>query len=215
MGKLDIIIGPMYAGKTTRLIEIYKRYKLCNIPVFVINHSSDKRYGQTDLHNHENVTIPCVQCSDSLSDLNKSHRSQLENAKVILINEAQFFEDLFVWVKALVEKRVNSPDVYIFGLDADSERREFGQILSLIPLCDSVTKLNAICVDCRDGTPGIFSYRIVENDEQKFIGGVESYKALCRKCYNSQTSKVVSNKKADIYCDVEDVVVYNNIRAKF
>jgi len=39
------------------------------------------------------------------------------------------------------------------------------------------------------GTPGIFSYRIVENDDQKFIGGVESYKVLCRKCYNSQTPK--------------------------
>ena len=220
MGKLEIIIGPMYAGKTTRLIEIYKRHKLCDIPIVVINHSSDKRYGPTDLHNHENVTIPCIQCSDNLSELNDTHKEQIEKAKIILVNEAQFFKDLYVWVKTLVEKPTNSPDVYLFGLDADSERKEFGQVLSLIPLCDSVTKLSAICVDCKDGTPAIFSYRTAPDGAQKLIGGMESYKALCRKCYNASTKtqpvcKPTVDNSYSYAGDLEDVVVFtNNARAK-
>ena len=217
MGKLEIVIGPMYAGKTTRLIEIYNRYKICNISTIVVNHSSDKRYGLSDLHSHQKVKIPCIECSDKLSKLYETHSATVKDAKVILINEAQFFTDLHEWVKNIVETK--DVDVYLFGLDADYERKEFGQIVSLIPLCDSVTKLNAMCLDCKNGTPAIFTFRTAPAVSQKFIGGKESYKALCRKCYNGQKSQEapakqvpVSDKEYVPYVDVEDMVVYNSIR---
>ena len=85
MGKLEIVIGPMYAGKTTRLIEIYNRYKICNISTIVVNHSSDKRYGLSDLHSHQKVKIPCIECSDNLSKLYETHDATVKNAKVIKI----------------------------------------------------------------------------------------------------------------------------------
>ena len=57
---LELIIGPMFSGKTSRLVDIYKQCKFCNIPVSVINHSIDERYHDTMLSTHDKVMIPCI-----------------------------------------------------------------------------------------------------------------------------------------------------------
>ena len=65
---LEIIIGPMFSGKTSKLLEIYKQCKFCNIPVSVINHSSDIRYHETMLSSHDKQMIPCIQ-SNLINDI--------------------------------------------------------------------------------------------------------------------------------------------------
>jgi thymidine kinase len=72
--------------------------------------------------------------------------------------------------------------VYICGLDGDFERKKFGQMLDLIPLCDKVTKLTSICSKCKNGTPGIFSMRLTKEIEQTVVGS-ENYIPVCRTCY--------------------------------
>ena len=96
---------------------------------------------------------------------------------VIIIEEAQFFEDLKVFVELSL---MNNKTIYVAGLDGDSFMKPFGQILDLIPLCDSIKKLSALCVICKDGTPANFTKRIVENQEQKLIGSFESFIPVCR-----------------------------------
>jgi thymidine kinase len=109
---------------------------------------------------------------------------------VILINEGQFFPDLFEFVNSLLLERKK---VYICGLDGDFERKKFGSILELIPLCDKVTKLTSLCSLCRDGTPGIFSMRLTQETEQTVVGS-ENYIPVCRKCYQkSNNSKFNGN----------------------
>jgi thymidine kinase len=174
-GYLEIILGSMYSGKTSRLVEIYKQCQFCNISVIVINHNIDNRYDDNLMSTHDQIKIPCLK-TEKLIDLHTNIRSD-----VILINEGQFFCDLEEFVeKMLVQKK----KIYICGLDGDFERKKFGQILNLTPLCDKVTKLTSLCSLCKNGTPGIFSKRITSEKEQTVVGS-DNYIPVCRSCYES------------------------------
>ena len=203
-GYLELIIGPMFSGKTSRIVEIYNQCNFCNISVAVINHSIDNRYDEEQLSTHDQIKIPCIK-TEKLFDIWEEHISledsiekiprikdkfKIATSSVILINEGQFFPDLFDFVnKLLVEEK----KVYVCGLDGDFERKKFGSMLELIPLCDKVTKLTSLCSLCRDGTPGIFSMRLTQETEQTVVGS-ENYIPVCRKCYQkSNNSKFNGN----------------------
>jgi thymidine kinase len=177
---LELIIGPMFSGKTTQLLEVYKKCKFCNIQALVINHSFDKRYHETMLSNHDKIMIPCVQTMELASVWDPLKFSDID---VILINEGQFFSDLFDIVLDMMKY---NKKIYIAGLDGDFERKKFGQMLDLIPLCDKVTKLASLCSKCKDGTYGIFSMRLTSEKMQTVIGS-DNYIPVCRKCYEENT----------------------------
>ena len=188
-GYLELFIGPMFSGKSTRLVDIYKQCKFCNIPVTVINHIIDKRYDNELLSTHDQVKIPCLQASE-LNDLwnNNGYEKKdlwahnaVRDSDVILINEGQFFPDLY---DVVVDMLNCNKKIYICGLDGDFERKKFGQILDLIPLCDKVTKLTSLCSQCKNGTPGIFSMRLTNETAQTVVGS-DNYIPVCRKCYIS------------------------------
>ena len=195
-GYLELILGPMFSGKTSRLVEIYKQCKFCNISVTVINHTIDNRYDDELLSTHDKVKIPCIKTErlsdvwtnsiDIEADLNTSPRVQdkfkVGKSDVILINEGQFFEDLY---EVVVEMLKRDKKVYICGLDGDFERKRFGTILDLIPLCDKVTKLTSLCSLCKNGTPGIFSMRLTNETDQTVVGS-DNYIPVCRKCYSNK-----------------------------
>lgn len=178
---LELILGCMYAGKTTRLVEIYKQCMFCNIPVSVINHSIDDRYDANLMSTHDKIMIPCIKTPDLTSVWNTNWESnmELQTAHVIIINEGQFFDDLYDIVESMLKC---GKKVYVGGLDGDFERHKFGQILDLIPLCDKVTKLTSLCSICKNGTPGIFSKRISLETEQTVVGS-DNYIPVCRACY--------------------------------
>ena len=104
----------------------------------------------------------------------------IRDRSVIGIDESQFFDDLVEFVLAI--ERLNKI-VIIAGLDGDSERKPFGQILQCIPLCDSVVKLTALDMIKEDGTQAIFSKRIVNSKEQVLVGEADEYKAVSRSSY--------------------------------
>jgi thymidine kinase len=175
---LEIILGPMFSGKTSRLLEIYKQCIFCNIPVAVINHSSDTRYDtNTMLSTHDQQKIPCFSFT-FLSEI-LTHPI-ISKQQVILVNEGQFFHDLEPIVKILLNQ---GKKIYIAGLDGDFQQNKFGTILDLIPLCDKVTKLSSLCSQCKDGTPGIFSMRLTSEKEQTLVGA-DNYIPVCRRCYH-------------------------------
>ena len=188
---LELFIGPMFSGKTSKLVEIYKQCIFCNIPVAVINHSLDQRYDNTLLSTHDKVMIPCIQ-TNKLIDIwyykkytdevflgRVDDSAKLINADVIIINEGQFFEDLLPAVEHMLQ---HNKKIYVGGLDGDFERKKFGQILDLIPLCDKVTKMTSLCGLCKNGTAGIFSKRISLEKEQTVVGS-DNYIPVCRSCY--------------------------------
>ena len=190
-GFLELFIGPMFSGKTSKLLEIYKQSIFCNIPIIVINHAADKRYHETQLSTHDKIMIPCVQTNklmeiwdygiidEPLEEELYNYHIQFREAKVVLINEGQFFEDLLPCIQELLKEKKH---IYVCGLDGDFERKKFGTILDLIPLCDKVTKMTSLCGKCKNGTLAIFSLRITKEKEQ-FLIGSDNYIPVCRKCY--------------------------------
>jgi thymidine kinase len=179
-GYLEIFIGPMFSGKTSKLIELYKQYSFCNIPLAVINHSSDTRYDDTMLSTHDKIMIPCIQTPTLTLVTN-----DMDNVDVILINEGQFFEDLYDFVLEMLKL---NKKIYVSGLDGDFKREKFGKILDLIPMCDKVTKMTSLCSLCKNGTPGLFSMRLTNEKEQMLIGS-SNYIPVCRYCYEENEKK--------------------------
>lgn len=182
-GYLELIIGPMYSGKTSKLIEIYNQCELSNIHVYVINHHIDKRYHQELLTSHDKKMIPCIQI-EHMKTFMEDHLASIPANSVILINEGQFFSDLFENVLLLVEK--HNLRVYISGLDSDYKRENFGQMRDLLPYCDMITKLHSFCSKCKNGTRAVFTQRI-SNEENQVVVGSENYLPLCRKCFIKTT----------------------------
>ena len=179
---LELIIGPMFSGKTSKLLEIYKQCQFCNIPVSIINHALDVRYHATMISSHDKVMAPCLQAKELNELWGETKNEELENADIILINEGQFFPDLYEVVFDMLN---NNKKVYISGLDGDFERKKFGSILELIPLCDKITKLTSLCSICKNGTPGIFSMRVTNEKEQTVVGS-DNYIPVCRICYGNK-----------------------------
>lgn len=187
-GYLELFLGPMFSGKTTHLIQLYKMHKYIGKKVVVINYSGDTRYSNENMmSSHDQVMIPCIM-ANSLGEMwNNNEDSNymiIHNADVILINEGQFFSDLYDIVIQMVDNAHKI--VYISGLDGDFQRNRFGKILDLIPHCDKITKLQSICAICKNGNHGIFSHRITK-EQQQIVIGTDNYIPLCRECYLHET----------------------------
>jgi len=182
-GYLELFIGPMFSGKTSKLLEIYKQCIFCNIPVAVINHAEDTRYHDSMLSTHDKTMIPCIQTShiQDIWVLESENHAKLRASQVILINEAQFFDDLVPMVEEMLRA---GKKVYVAGLDGDFQRKRFGTILDLVPLSDKVTKLTSLCSMCKNGENGIFSMRLTQEKQQMLIGS-DNYIPVCRGCYYS------------------------------
>ena len=202
-GFLGLIIGPMWSGKTSKLLELHKQFTFCEIPTLVINYAHDTRYSQTMLSTHDRKEIPCTHAvylreiaditspstasiifDSSVHTTYSSNSEVFKLCEVILINEGQFFKDIVPWVKCAVE--TYHKKVYICGLDGDFRRETFGNWLNLIPFCDEVTKLRSYCGGCKR-RPALFTYRKTDAQEQELIGTNE-YVPLCRKCYRDKMS---------------------------
>ena len=180
---LELIVGPMFSGKTSYLINIFNLYNHKE-KILAINNILDTRYSNNNIVSHDGKNIPCINV-ENLESLFSNKDCIIDNYDIILINEAQFFKDLYSFVLKLLEK---NKKIYISGLDGDFRQNKFGYIIDLIPLCDSIIKLKANCMHCKKNNSAIFSHRIVNNNnEQTLIGANESYIATCRDCYNILT----------------------------
>ena len=175
-GSIDIIMGCMFSGKSTELIRLANQYTVLDKKILIINHSLDKRYSENAVATHSNQTKDCL----AISSLEEIDIVKYNECDVLIIEEAQFFKGLYKFVLNACE--VDKKTVIVVGLDGDSNRKEFGEILQLIPVCDSVRKLYGLCVECKDGTKACFTKRHVENNEQVLIGTTE-FSAVCRKHY--------------------------------
>jgi len=171
---LDVVIGPMFSGKSSYVLSVVSRYSVLGVPVLVITHESDHRYGQGLVATHDGRSAPCIHARDL-------DKVDIAPYKVVIVDEAQFFTHLVPFVEWAVD--THRKHVYLVGLDGDSNRRKFGEILDCIPLADRVLRLTAFCRQCGDGTPGLFSYRRHYHDQQVLVGGSNQYETLCRNCY--------------------------------
>lgn len=183
-GRMEVIVGCMYSGKTEELVRRLRRASIAGQAVKAFKPAIDNRYHETDLASHLGVTFTAVPVS-TVEELRKQVMLGEDTPAVIGFDEAQFMEpDLIPFLDQIASMGVQ---VIVAGLDMDYNGKPFGPIPQLLALADTVTKLNAVCVaKMPDGTtcgrPATRSFRVPEADlgEQVQVGSDGVYEARCR-----------------------------------
>jgi thymidine kinase len=176
-GRLELVIGNMFSGKSSELIRRINREKSIQKKILVVNFIGDNRYSTNSIATHDNTKINSLKLA-KLSDIPPNMVKQYDS---FFIDEGQFFPDLYTFVKNLVD--IECKHVVVSGLDGDSNRQPFGDIIKLIPISDTVDKLTAYCNKCNNGTLAPFTKKISTNTNLIDIGGIDKYIPVCRKHY--------------------------------
>lgn len=176
-GRIEVICGSMFSGKTEELIRRMRRAKFARQSVEIFKPSIDVRYSEADVVSHDRNAIPSTPVDSPASILLLSADND-----VVGIDEAQFFDDSLVDVcNELANRGVR---VIIAGLDMDFKGVPFGPIPALLAVADEVTKVHAICVRC--GSLAYVSHRIVDAEKRVLLGEASEYEPLCRECYQRE-----------------------------
>jgi thymidine kinase len=170
INSVELIIGPMFAGKTTGLINRVAHAELANQRCLVLKYSRDVRYSRSNMATHNPRFRAAVLCDHLLPNLPRAPKCD-----VVAIDGAQFFPDRVEFCAALVMRRKR---VLVAGLDGTFQRQPFGRVADLIPLCASVDKPTAVCRET--GEAAAFSHRKTSATEVELIGGNDRYAASCR-----------------------------------
>ena len=176
---VEIVIGPMFSGKSTYALSYTRRQHAICKKVLIIKPNIDNRYSDGEvLSTHDREQTPCMvwNIEESLNPV----IPDVKNADCVIIEEAQFFKGLETFVSYAI--RAYNKDILVVGLDGDAHQRPFGEIFNCIPWATKVTKLCALCKHCRDGTLAPFTKKKhSETGEQVDVGGSEKYESVCLK----------------------------------
>ena len=184
-GRVEVICGSMFSGKTEELIRRLKRASFAKQRVEIFKPAIDTRYSEAEVVSHDNNSIKSTPVDTSASILLLS-----SDIDVVGIDEAQFFDEGLVEVcNELANRGVR---IIIAGLDMDYKGIPFGPIPALCAIADEVTKVHAICVKC--GDLAYISHRTVANDKRVLLGEKEEYEPLCRSCYQKALEEEVQRK---------------------
>jgi len=180
MPQLRLILGPMFAGKSSSLINITNTLIEQGInknQILLINHGSDKRYNN-DSHicTHDGKKMESIALTNMM-DIFNNEKIDINKIKCVFIDEGQFFNDLYEVVKLLL--LTHKKYIYICGLDGDFEQKPFNdsRLLDLIPYASRILKLTAKCYKCNEDAP--FTKRIINSTEKILVGGAEDYQPVC------------------------------------
>lgn len=180
-GYIEVVVGPMYSGKSEELIRRVKRAKIAKQNVIVFKPTIDDRYSKEDVVSHSGYSVDAIPIknSDDIYDYIN------DDTQVVGIDEVQFFDDNIVDVCIdLADKGIR---VICAGLDMDFRGEPFGPTPRLLAIAEFVDKIQAICSVC--GQPATRTQRLIDSKPARYddpiiqVGAVESYQARCRKCH--------------------------------
>ncbi|XP_002733254.1 thymidine kinase, cytosolic-like [Saccoglossus kowalevskii] len=172
-GQIQVIFGPMFSGKTTELIRRIKRFQIANHSCLIVKYANDDRYDKNGIATHDREVKAAVSATE-LCPLRKTAMKY----DVIGIDEGQFFPDCVEFSEEMASK---GKKVIVAALDGTFQRKGFGNILNLVPLAESVIKLNAVCMHCY--SEASYTKRLGVETAVEIIGGTDKYMAVCRACY--------------------------------
>ncbi|CEQ12550.1 thymidine kinase [[Clostridium] sordellii] len=180
-GYIEVVIGPMYSGKSEELIRRLKRARIAKQNVVVFKPIIDDRYSKEDVVSHSGYTINAIPIKDSSEMMDYIN----DDTQVVGIDEVQFFDDKIV--DEAIKLADNGVRVIAAGLDMDFKGEPFGSTPRLLAVAEFVDKIQAICSVC--GQPATRSQRLINGEPARYdepiiqVGAVESYEARCRKCH--------------------------------
>lgn len=175
-GRLNIILGPMFSGKSTLLLSRYRRYQIIGKSCLLVKYAKDNRYAESDeclIVTHDKLQYKATSCT-KLAEIDKLVRSY----DVVCIDEIQFYPDAAEYGDAWANAGII---VEACGLNGDFRRQPFEQISKLIAISDDIAHVKAVCKATGKDAP--FSRRITDEQEQEVIGSTDKYLAVSREAY--------------------------------
>jgi len=172
-GNLELIIGPMFSGKTSELIRRYSRNIIAEKKSLVIRYSEDNRYSLTNIVTHNGIHVEAVSCQ-KLSELELD-----EYIEILFIDEIQFYPDAYEFCLEQINNGIN---LIITGLNGTFDRIPFSNVSKLISLATDITFCKSICHYCKKDI-GCYSKRISAERDNIVIGGTDKYRAACKDCF--------------------------------
>ncbi|KAL1287084.1 TK1 [Ovibos moschatus] len=176
-GQIQVILGPMFSGKSTELMRRVRRFQIAQYKCLVIKYAKDTRYSSLFSTHDRNTmeALPACLLRDVIQDA--------QGVAVIGIDEGQFFPDIVEFCENMAN---SGKTVIVAALDGTFQRKAFGTILNLVPLAESVVKLTAVCMECfREAA---YTKRLGVEKEVEVIGGADKYHSVCRLCYFKKPS---------------------------
>ena len=183
-GRIEVVCGSMFSGKTEDLIRRMKRAQFAKLKVEIFKPAIDVRYSEAEVVSHDHNAIQSTPVDSSQNILLLAN-----DVEVVGIDEAQFFDMGIVDVANELARR--GIRVICAGLDMDFKGVPFGPMPALMAIADDVYKTHAICVHC--GDLAYVSHRTVSSDKRVLLGETESYEPLCRACYEKAIKTEKSN----------------------
>ncbi|XP_003315799.1 thymidine kinase, cytosolic isoform X2 [Pan troglodytes] len=176
-GQIQVILGPMFSGKSTELMRRVRRFQIAQYKCLVIKYAKDTRYSSSFCTHDRNTMEALPAC------LLRDVAQEALGVAVIGIDEGQFFPDIVEFCEAMANA---GKTVIVAALDGTFQRKPFGAILNLVPLAESVVKLTAVCMECfREAA---YTKRLGTEKEVEVIGGADKYHSVCRLCYFKKAS---------------------------
>jgi thymidine kinase len=175
MGWIEVIVGPMFSGKSEELIRRLRRAEIARQRVQIFKPLIDQRYSNSEIKSHSGLGI-----SSDLARTAADVMAKIQpRTEVVGIDEGQFLgEELLDVCTRLADM---GKRVIVAGLDTDFMGRPFEPIPRLLAIAEEITKLLAICVRC--GNPAVHTQRLVASEELIVVGAGGMYEARCRRCF--------------------------------
>jgi thymidine kinase len=187
MGWIEVVVGPMFSGKSEELIRRLRRAEIARQRVQIFKPVIDQRYAKNEIVSHSGLEIASDLVKDALEILAKVE----PRTEVVGIDEAQFLGE------SLIDTCTKMADlgkrVIVAGLDTDYLGRPFEPMPRLLAVAEEITKLLAICVRC--GNPAVHTQRLVESEELIVVGAGGAYEARCRRCF--EPNPALAQEKKD------------------
>lgn len=178
MGWIEVVVGPMFSGKSEELIRRLRRAEIGKQRVQIFKPVIDQRYTRNGIVSHSGLEI----ASELVQNGNDVLLKVAPRTEVVGIDEAQFLGDSMV--DACVKLADLGKRVIVAGLDTDFMGRPFEPIPRLLAVAEEITKLLAICVCC--GNPAVHTQRTVASEDLIVVGAGGMYEARCRRCFEPQ-----------------------------
>lgn len=190
MGWIEVVVGPMFSGKSEELIRRLRRAEIARQRVQIFKPDIDQRYSKNGIVSHSGLEIPSelVRKGEDIFD------RVAARTEVVGIDEAQFLGDSVV--DACVKLADMGKRMIVAGLDTDFMGRPFEPMPRLLAVAEEITKLLAICMRC--GNPAVHTQRLTSSEELIVVGAGGMYEARCRRCFEPMLAQQEPDEKEDV-----------------
>ncbi|MGH9700136.1 MAG: thymidine kinase [Candidatus Acidiferrales bacterium] len=190
MGWIEVVVGPMFSGKSEELIRRLRRAEIAKQRVQIFKPVIDQRYAKNGIVSHSGLEIP----SELVKQGDEILAKVAARTEVVGIDEAQFLGETMV--EACVKLADLGKRVIVAGLDTDFLGRPFEPMPRLLAVAEEITKLLAICMHC--GNPAVHTQRLFGSEDLIVVGAGGMYEARCRRCFEPELAhqKVEEEKNA-------------------